>query len=179
MVVFSATEFQNLHDLDTLKPEINRLSSEVFNNINITDTVGMVMNTGGYIGFLKKDNQIVACGFGVNDNNKSSTKYNPMYIHNFGVHKDYRGQGLCQKIVSEFIKRFGKAHILYLTVRTELGNVNESAIRCYEKKGFIMLSEVYRDNYDGKNNAMIRLPTMSKNSIRTRRMRKTKKIKKK
>ena len=172
MVVFSAEQFRNLHDFDNLKAEINRLSSEVFNSLNITDTVGMVINKGGYVGFLKKDNKIVACGFGINDNNHTPTKYNPIYIHNFGVHKDYRGQGLCQKIVAEFIKRFGKGHILYLTVRTELGNVNESAIRCYEKKGFIMLSEVYRDHYDGKNNAMIRLPTISKNSIRKRRSRK-------
>ena len=55
MVVFSAEQFRNLHDFDNLKAEINRLSSEVFNSLNITDTVGMVINKGGYVGFLKKD----------------------------------------------------------------------------------------------------------------------------
>lgn len=171
MVIYSAEEFINKSDYVLLKDEINKLVSEVFNNSNVIDTVRNAMNENSYISYLILDNKIVACGFGNKDNNNS--KYEPIYIHTFCVHIDYRGQNLCKKIVSEFINKFGKKHILYLTVRTESGDVNESAIKCYEKNKFIMLSEVYRDHYDGKNNAMIRLPTNSKNSIRSRRNRKT------
>lgn len=178
MVVFSAPEFKKLHNYDILKYEINTLSSQVFGHSNLSDNVTMILNNGGYIGYLIMDDKVVACGFGVDDTTTVS-KYKTMNIHSFGVHGEYRGRGLCQQIISEYIKKFGKKYILYLTVRTEPGNVNESAIRCYEKKGFIMLSEVYRDHYDGKNTAMIRLPNLSKNSIRTRRKRKTNRNKKK
>ena len=47
-------------------------------------------------------------------------------------------------------------------MRTEIDNVNESAIKCYEKNGFIMLPSVYRDHYDGKNSAMVRMPVLNK-----------------
>ena len=178
MVVYSAIEFRSLPNFNDLKEKINILSSQAFNHTSVSDNVGMVINENGYIGYLTLDDKIVACGFGKEDT-MTASKYKTMYIHTFGVHSDYRGRGLCQKIVKEFIKRFGKNYVLYLTVRTELGHVNESAIKCYEKNGFIMLSEVYRDHYDGKNNAMIRLPTISKNSIRKRRSRKKSRNKRK
>ena len=178
MVVYSANEFISLPNFNDLKEKINILSSQAFNHTSVSDNVSIALNEDGYIGYLTLDNKIVACGFGKEDT-MTPSKYKTMYIHTFGVHSDYRGRGLCQQIVKEFIKRFGKNYILYLTVRTELGNVNESAIKCYEKNGFIMLSEVYRDHYDGKNNAMIRLPTNSKNTIRKRRSRKKSRNKRK
>lgn len=172
MVVYSATEFIRLPNFNELKQEINISSSQSFNHSSVYDNVEMILNEDGYIGYLTLDDKIVASGFGKEDNSNNPSKYKTMFIHTFSVHSDYRGRGLCQKIVKEFIKRFGKNYILYLTVRTESDNVNISAIKCYEKNDFIMLPEVYRDNYDGKNNAMIRLPTISKNSIRKRRSRK-------
>lgn len=178
MVVYSATEFMNLPNFHILKHEVNKLSSEAFDHTTINDNVTMILNKNGYIGYLMLENNMVACGFGEDDTSNPSSKYKTMYIHTFGVNKEYRGRGLCRKIVSEFIKKFGKNYILYLTVRTEPDNVNENAIKCYEKSGFIMLPQVYRDHYDGKNSGMIRLPNSSKNSIRTRRRRKTKKKKK-
>jgi ribosomal protein S18 acetylase RimI-like enzyme len=178
MVVYSANEFISLPNFNDLKENINLLSSQVFNHASVSDNVTMVINENGYIGYLTVDDKIVACGFGKEDTSTES-KYKTMYIHTFGVHSEYRGRGLCQKIVNEFIKRFGKEYILYLTVRTELDQVNKIAIRCYEKNGFIMLNEVYRDHYDGKNNAMIRLPTITKNTIRKRRSRKKSRIKRK
>ena len=178
MVVYSADEFLNLYDYEYIKDEINKVISGAFNHSTVYDTVTDVIKENGYIGYLTLNNQIVACGFGKDDTSTAS-KYKTMYIHTFGVHSDYRGMGLCQQIVAEYIKRFGKEYILYLSVRTEPGNENTSAIKCYEKNGFIMLPEVYRDHYDGKNNAMIRLPTNSKNSIRSRRRRKNTRNKKK
>lgn len=178
MVVYSANEFIGLHNFKDLKEKINILSSQVFNHGSVSDNVGMTLRENGYIGYLTINNKIVASGFGKEDT-MTASKYKTMYIHTFGVHRDYRGRGLCQKIVKEFIKRFGKNYILYLTVRTESNNVNERAIKCYENNDFIMLPEVYRDHYDGKNNAMIRLPTNSKNSIRSRRRRKNTRNKRK
>ena len=110
---------------------------------------------------------------------KEGNKYKTLYLHSISVAEEFRGQGLCKQITDEFVKKFGKNHILYLTVRTESGNENVSGIKCYEKNGFIMLPQVYRDHYDGKNNAMIRLPTNSKNSIRSRRRRKKSRNKRK
>lgn len=178
MVVYAANEFISLPNFNDLKHNINLLSAQAFNHISVSDNVGMTLKGNGYIGYLVINNKIVACGFGQDDTSTES-KYKTMYIHTFGVHSEYRDRGLCQKIVNEFIKYFGKNYILYLTVRTESNNVNESAIKCYEKTGFIMLSEVYRDHYDGKNTAMIRLPTITKNTIRKRRSRKKSRNKRK
>lgn len=172
MVLYSADDFLKLPNYELLKNNINITASEAFNHEIIRDTVGSVINEKGYIGYLIKDNKVVACGFANNDTTNSKT----MYIHTFAVHKDYRGRGLCQMMVSEFIKRFGKKYILYLTVRTETGNENTGAIRCYEKQGFIMLPEVYRDHYDGKNTAMIRIPKFIKKSKKKTKKNKRKKI---
>ena len=55
----------------------------------------------------------------------------------------------------------GKKYVLYLTVRTAPGDENHGAIKCYKKCGFVMLPEVYRDHYDGRNNAMVLVPEQS------------------
>jgi len=139
----------------TLSSLINSNTSRGFDHETTPDTVSNSLQNDEYIGFIEIDGQIVASGFGKEDS-KSGRK--TMYIHSFAVAVDWRGKQMCQKIVGQFIKKFGKSYILYLTVRTAEGNVNEHAIRCYEKNDFVMLPEVYRDHYDGKNNAMIRVP---------------------
>jgi len=167
MPVLSSEEFIRYQAKNThinIRESINRNSSNAFNHGNITDVIQNNLDPNNYIGYLIIDNQIVASGFG--DKENSNSKYDTIYLHTFAVDSNYRGQGLCQKIVKEFIKKFGKNHILYLTVRTEKDNENTSAIKCYEKNDFIMLPSVYRDHYDGKNNAMIRLPT---NNIRKKK----------
>lgn len=172
MPVLSSEEFikfQNMNPDLKVRESINRNTSIAFNHKDVTDVIQSNIGSDNYIGYLIIDNQIVASGFGIKES--SNGKHDTIYLHTFSVHSDYRGQGLCQKIVKEFIKKFGKKYILYLTVRTEPGKENTSAIKCYEKNNFIMLPSVYRDHYDGKNNAMIRLPTNSKNSIRKRRRR--------
>jgi len=139
----------------TISSLINSNTSAGFGHETVQDTVSHSLKNDEYIGFIEIDGQIVASGFGKEDS-KSVAK--TMYIHSFAVNADWRGKQMCQKIVGQFIKKFGKNYILYLTVRTAEGNVNEHAIRCYEKNDFVMLPEVYRDHYDGKNNAMIRVP---------------------
>jgi ribosomal protein S18 acetylase RimI-like enzyme len=179
MPVLSSKEFLEVEDerirsgLNRLAPDINETSSQSFGHSSISDTVGTAIQKGEYIGYLEMNGKVVAAGFGKEDTASGSHK--TMYIHTFSVNSEYRGQGLCQKITNEFIKKFGKKYILYLTVRTEAGNVNESAIRCYEKNGFTMLPEVYRDHYDGKNSAMVRAPTSVKRSRKQTRRRRKKK----
>ena len=178
MPVLSAKEFLEEEDyrlrsgLNRLSSGINETSSRSFGHSAVSDNVGIAIQNGEFIGYLEMNGIVVAAGFGKEDT--SGGPHKTMYIHTFSVDSEYRGQGLCQKIVLEFIKKF-KKHILYLTVRTEEGNVNESAIRCYEKNGFTMLPEVYRDHYDGKNNAMVRFPTLVKQSKKQTRRRKKKK----
>jgi len=178
MPVLSAKEFSEEEDkrirsgINRLTSDINETSSRSFGHQMISDTIGTAIQKGEYIGYLEMNGRVVAAGFGREDTTDKGT-HKTMYIHTFSVNSEYRGQGLCQKIVLEFIKKF-KKHILYLTVRTQEGNVNESAIRCYEKNGFTMLPEVYRDHYDGKNNAMVRFPISGKKSRRTRRKKKKK-----
>ena len=59
-----------------------------------------------------------------------------------------------------------------------LNNVNQSAIKCYTNCGFIMLPDVYRNHYDGKNNAMIRVPTsVKKASLKKKKKKRSKKRK--
>jgi len=179
MVILSSEEFRAQENnriqmgLERLINKINLQSTRGFGHMgNPNPTVETSLNNNEYIGYLMINNKVAASGFG-NIDGQEGNKYKTMYLHSISVAEEFRGQGLCKQITDEFIKKFGKNHILYLTVRTEPGNENISGIKCYEKNGFIMLPQVYRDHYDGKNNAMIRLPTNSKNSIRKRRRRKT------
>tara|TARA_B100001248_G_C27275029_1_gene404918 strand:+ start:336 stop:890 length:555 start_codon:yes stop_codon:yes gene_type:complete len=175
MVILSSEEFRNQENnriqmgLERLTNKINLQSTRGFGHDGINPTVETSLKNNEYIGYLMIGDRVAASGFGRIDG--QANKYKTMYLHSISVSDEFRGQGLCKQITDEFVKRFGKNHILYLTVRTEPGNENISGIKCYEKNGFIMLPEVYRDHYDGKNNAMIRLPTNSKNSIRSRRRR--------
>lgn len=185
MVILSSEEFRNQENkriqngLERLINKINLQSTRGFGHEGINPTVETSLNNNEYIGYLMINDRVAASGFGRLDDNQGGNKYKTMYLHSISVAEEFRGQGLCKSITDEFIKKFGKNHILYLTVRTESGNENTSGIKCYEKNGFIMLPQVYRDHYDGKNNAMIRLPTNSKNSIRSRRRRKTTRNKRK
>ena len=179
MPILSAKEFLEEEDhrlrssLNRLTSDINENSSRSFGHQIVSDNIGTAIQNGEYIGYLEMNGRVVAHGFGKEDTSGEGP-HKTMYIHTFSVNSEYRGQGLCQKIVLEFVKKF-KKHILYLTVRTEEGNVNESAIRCYEKNGFTMLPEVYRDHYDGKNSAMVRFPTSVKRSRKQTRRRRKKK----
>jgi ribosomal protein S18 acetylase RimI-like enzyme len=165
--------------LERLINKINLQSTRGFGHMgNPSPTVETSLSKGEYIGYLMIGDRVAASGFGRIDS-KGESEYKTIYIHSISVADEFRGQGLCKQITDEFIQKFGKNHILYLTVRTEEGNENISGIKCYEKNGFIMLPEVYRDHYDGKNSAMIRLPTNSKNSIRKRRSRKKSRNKRK
>ena len=178
MVILSSEEFRNQENnriqigLNKLTDKINLQSTRSFGHMgNPSPTVETSLNNNEYIGYLMIEDKVAASGFGrIDGQGGENNKYKTMYLHSISVAEEFRGQGLCKKITDEFIKKFGN-HILYLTVRTEPGNENISGIKCYEKNGFIMLPQVYRDHYDGKNNAMIRLPTNSKNSIRKRRRR--------
>tara|TARA_B100000902_G_scaffold389594_1_gene437015 strand:+ start:59 stop:613 length:555 start_codon:yes stop_codon:yes gene_type:complete len=179
MVILSSEEFRAQENnriqngLESLINKINLQSTRGFGHEGISHTVETSLNNNEYIGYLMINDRIAASGFGkIDSQSGENSKYKTMYLHSISVAEEFRGQGLCKQITDEFIKKFGN-HILYLTVRTESGNENMSGIKCYEKNGFIMLPQVYRDHYDGKNNAMIRLPTNSKNSIRKRRRRKT------
>ena len=182
MVILSSEEFRAQENnriqmgLERLINKINLQSTRGFGHdgMNPSPTVETSLNNNEYIGYLMIGDKVAASGFGrIDGQGGEANKYKTMYLHSISVSEEFRGQGLCKRITDEFVKKFGKNHILYLTVRTEPGNENISGIKCYEKNGFIILPEVYRDHYDGKNNAMIRLPTNSKNSIRKRRRRKT------
>ena len=100
-----------------------------------------------------------------------------MVIHTFATAEEYRGRGLCKQLVNEFIRKFGKTHILYLLVRTEHDNVNHSALKCYTNCGFIMLPDVYRNHYDGKNTAMVRVPTPIRKASLKKKKKRTRKRK--
>ena len=195
MVILSSEEFkaqENNHihmGLERLINKINLQSTRGFGNEGITSKVETALSKNEYIGYLIIGDKVAASGFGEIDSLHNSPdhagishscKYKTMYLHDISVSEEFRGQGLCKHITGEFIKKFVKNHILYLTVRTEAGNENISGIKCYEKNGFIMLPQVYRDHYDGKNNAMIRIPTNShKINSKKKRKRKKKKTKNK
>ena len=193
MVILSSEEFKNQENnriqigLEGLKDKINLQSTQGFGNEGITPKVETALDNNEYIGYLIIDNKVASSGFGTLDGKQDkldhsgvahSCKYKTVYLHDISVSEEFRGQGLCKQITDEFIKKFGKNYILYLTVRTEAGNENISGIKCYEKNGFIMLPQVYRDHYDGKNTAMIRIPTISQlggsNRNKRRRRKKTK-----
>jgi ribosomal protein S18 acetylase RimI-like enzyme len=178
MVVLSTAELKNhenqryIKGLNQITGQTNRISSSSFGHTSVSPTVETALQDGGYIGYLEMDGQVVASGFAEDDTYNSEYKCRTILLHTFSTHENYRGRGLCQKIVGEFIKKFGRNCILYLTVRTEIGNVNESAIKCYEKNGFIMLPSVYRDHYDGKNSAMVRMPILNKSRKTNKRSKK-------
>ena len=173
MVIMSAQEFKQ-NDLNRQSDTIDRLAADSFGHENISPVVDNAVSQDSVIGFIKENNEIVTSGFGKEDTYKSDYKYKTMYLHTFSTKQEFRGRGLCSRLINEFVKKYGKTHVLYLTVRTEQLNVNESAIHCYEKNGFILLPEVYRDHTDGKNNAMIRFPIKTQHKKQTKRKKKRK-----
>lgn len=161
MVLLSSSEFINKINHKNYTMQINNIISQSFMSNNDTAVENALQNNS-FIAYHQVDNIIVSAGIGKEDP-KTNNKYKTLYIHTFATLENYRGKGYCKKIVKQFLKKFGKTHIIYLTVRTEPGNFNESAIKCYSKCGFIMLPQVYRDHYDGKNSCMIRIPENNKN----------------
>ena len=184
MVILSSEEFKEQIDFSgsqgegDLMYEINLQSNRGFDNEGITPKVETALDNNEYIGYLMIEDEVAASGFGRIDSQEGS-EYKTMYLHSISVAEKFRGQGLCKKITDEFIKKFGKDHILYLTVRTQKDNENTSGIKCYEKNGFILLPQVYRDHYDGKNSAMIRLPTISQLGDSNRKKKRRKKTRNK
>ena len=165
-----------------LKHQLNRTAAIAFGHGEnySNDNVANVALKGGYVAYILVDGMKVASvGFG-NPTNSKMTDGTPIgelsyWLHTFGTLEEYRGQGFCAALINKFVNKMGKKYILYLTVRTERENENYGAIKCYTKCGFTMLPEVYRNHYDGRNSAMVRLP---KNIIRqTRRKPKTKRRK--
>lgn len=60
------------------------------------------------------------------------------YIHHFGVHPDYQGKGLANKLLSEsliYVKQLG------LQVKIEVHKTLNKAIRLYKKFGFSYLGD--------------------------------------
>ena len=165
-----------------LKHQLNRTASIAFGHGEnySNNNVANVALKGGYVAYILVDGMKVASvGFG-NPTNSKMTDGTPIgelsyWLHTFGTLEEYRGQGFCTAIIKKFVQKTSRKYILYLTVRTAPGSENYGAIKCYTKRGFTMLPEVYRNHYDGKNSAMVRLP---KNIIRrTRRKPKTKRRK--
>lgn len=176
MVIISAKELKNKDP--NISHQINSLLSLSFKHENTVSYIDYLKDDD-YVGYLVMDNKIVTAGLSNKDTYNSEYKYKTLYLNSFGTHPEYRGLGLCKNIISEFIRKFGKEYILYLTVRTQENNVNESAIRCYKKNGFVMLPEVYRDHHDGKNSAMIRIPEKKKATKKKKLNKKKKKHSKK
>ena len=140
-----------------LKHQINRIASLVFGHGEnySNDLVSDTTNKNGIVAYIMlNETKVVSVGFG----NPTEESY---WLHTFGTLEEYRGQGFCTEIIKKFVKKIGNKHVLYLTVRTEPGQENYGAIKCYKKNGFIMLPEVYRDHYDGRNNAMVLVPEQS------------------
>ena len=133
MVILSSEEFRSQENnriqmgLERLINKINLQSTRGFGHDGINPTVETSLNNNEYIGYLMINDRIAASGFGKIDG-QAGNKYKTMYLHSISVAEEFRGQGLCKQITDEFIKKFGKNHILYLTVRTEAGKENISGI---------------------------------------------------
>ena len=148
-----------------LKHQLNRTASVAFGHGEhySNDYVSGTSLNGGYVAYiLTSDMRVASVGFGNPTSsilsNGTKVGESSYWLNTFGTLEEYRGQGLCAALVKKFIQKMGSKHIFYLTVRTERGNENYGAIKCYTKCGFTMLPEVYRDHYDGRNTAMVRLP---------------------
>ena len=170
-----------------LKYQLNRTASVAFGHGEeySNDNVSATSLNGGYVAYiLTSDMKVASVGFG---NPTSSILPNgtvvgesSYWLNTFGTLEEYRKQGFCAALIKKFIQKMGSKHILYLTVRTQSGNENYGAIKCYTKCGFTMLPEVYRDHYDGRNTAMVRLPKskMQRKKPKTKRRKRTKRTSK-
>tara|TARA_B100000131_G_scaffold179866_1_gene173545 strand:- start:422 stop:994 length:573 start_codon:yes stop_codon:yes gene_type:complete len=166
-----------------LKYQLNRTASLAFGHgedYSNEYVSGTSLNEGYVAYILTSDRKVASVGFG---NPTASTLSNgttvgesSYWLNSFGTLEEYRGQGFCAALVKKFIQKMGSKYILYLNVRTERGNENYGAIKCYTKCGFTMLPEVYRDHYDGRNTAMVRLPKrrIQRKNPKTKRRKRTK-----
>ena len=169
-----------------LKHQLNRTASVAFGHgeeYSNEYVSGTSLNEGYVAYILTSDRKVASVGFG---NPTASTLSNgttvgesSYWLNSFGTLQEYRGQGFCAALIKKFIQKMGSKHILYLTVRTQSGNENYGAIKCYTKCGFTMLPEVYRVHYDGRNTAMVRLPKsrIQRKKPKTKRRKRTKRTK--
>jgi len=166
-----------------LKYQLNRTASGAFGHGEEypNEYVSGTSLNGGYVAYiLTSDMKVASVGFGNPTvstlSNGTTVGESSYWLNSFGTLEEYRGQGFCAALIKKFIQKMGSKHILYLTVRTERGNENYGAIKCYTKCGFTMLPEVYRDHYDGRNTAMVRLPKsrIQRKKPKTKRRKRTK-----
>ena len=101
MVIISAKELINPDQ----KYQINQLSSSSFGHETINPIVEKSALNGSIIGYIVMDNIIVSSGFGQEDTYNNNYNYKTMYLNTFSTHENYRGQGLCTKLINEFVKK--------------------------------------------------------------------------
>ena len=166
MVIISANNFNSTG----IDPQIiNQLTAESFGHSFINPVVERAMNEfNSFIGFIKEDNIVVGAGFAKEDSHRDY-KYKTMFLHSFSTRRDYQGRGICKQLVNEFVKKFGKSHLLYLQVRINPDNMNEGAIRCYERNDFLLIPQAINPSHgDGLNSFMVRIPTISRRKSKRR-----------
>ena len=132
-----------------LKHQLNSTASVAFGHGEeySNDYVSNTSVNGGYVAYiLTSDMKVASVGFGDPTSptlpNGTTAGESSYWLNTFGTLEEYRKQGFCAALVQKFIQKMGSKHILYLTVRTERGNENYGAIKCYTKCGFTMLPEV-------------------------------------
>lgn len=87
--------------------------------------------------YLIKDKNKIISKIGFTDYSKDIKGFNWILLYNIDTDPDYRGQGLCTKLLNEISNDIDTNKGLYLCVRTD----NDTAISVYKKNGFKVLKK--------------------------------------
>jgi ribosomal protein S18 acetylase RimI-like enzyme len=155
----------------TEKQMVNNVCNSSFHKPMGEDYVSLVKKDDTMVSLLRNTGEIIGVAFIDLKKCNVDPKYSsPIFyhLHSIAISKEFRGKGLCRKLVHPIVKKYGRVPI-YLNVRTTLGNPNVSAIKCYRHFGFTIVPTVNVEMSDGPNSLMIRLPKKTKTRKKRRR----------
>lgn len=94
-------------------------------------TIKRTLLQGGRILVLLSDNKLIGSSWITNDGRR-------LYLHHFGIHPDYRGEGLSHLLARASLDYAVK---LKMQIKLEVHRTNDIAVGLYEKYGFQYLGD--------------------------------------
>ncbi len=91
------------------------------------EVIMRTINAGGRLLIMEKNGKITGTAWITHDNRRT-------FLHHFGIHPDFQGQGLSVKLMDECMKIIKE---IGYQVKLEVHKQNIKALKVYKKYGFI------------------------------------------
>ncbi|NPA68930.1 MAG: GNAT family N-acetyltransferase [Chlorobi bacterium] len=95
------------------------------------EVIMRTINAGGNLTLMIKENKIIGTFWLTHDNRRT-------FLHHFGIHPDFQGQGLATKLMGKCMQEIEK---IGFQVKLEVHKENIPALKIYRKYGFVDFPE--------------------------------------